>query len=250
MQTFPKTSSANTITESQKIGTGTSSKNDNNERDENKKKNKKSKESKTKRKTKKDNKIIPENFVKMQSHENKSDKDQAEKPSADKDQTVKPSVDKDQTEKPSAAKLRAELLPNLGLPEQKQSEINVIKTTNNIKANLPVEYWQPNNNQLHFYEETFKVADEKGKGKIKGKQAVKFLNKSGLSKSMLRTIWALADYNKVGYLDQQGFLVACRYVAIVQYGVLKDDVEGATLTFEVFQRYMNDDKIPIPKFDE
>ena len=51
-------------------------------------------------------------------------------------------------------------------------------------------------------------------------------------------------------LDKQGFLVACRYVAIVQYGVLKDDnADGETLNLEVFQRYMNDDKVPIPKFD-
>ena len=45
-------------------------------------------------------------------------------------------------------------------------------------------------------------------------------------------------------------MLCCRYVAIVQYGVLKDDVEGATLTLDIFQRYMNDDKVPIPKFDE
>ena len=67
---------------------------------------------------------------------------------------------------------------------------------------------------------------------------------------MLRVIWTLADFNNVGYLDKQGFLVACRYVAIVQYGVLKDDnADGETLNLEVFQRYMNDDKVPIPKFD-
>ena len=148
-----------------------------------------------------------------------------------------------------SARLATNPLPNLSSPIQQQKELNVIETTNNIKANLPIDHWQPSSKQLHFYDESFNVADVKGKGKIKGKQAVAFLNKSGLSRNMLRVIWTLADFNNVGYLDKQGFLVACRYVAIVQYGVLKDDADGETLNLEVFQRYMNDDKVPIPKFD-
>ena len=140
-------------------------------------------------------------------------------------------------------------LPKLASPVRQNEKLDVIDSAQNVKADLSIEHWQPSSIQIHFYEESFKVADAKGKGKIKGKDAVKFLSKSGLSREILRKIWALSDFKKVGYLDKQSFLVACRFVAIIQYGVLPDDPEGEALTLDIFKQHMNNDKVPLPQFD-
>jgi hypothetical protein len=140
-------------------------------------------------------------------------------------------------------------LPKLASPARQNEKLDVIDSAQNVKSGLSIEHWQPNSIQMHFYEESFKVADRKGKGKIKGKDAVKFLSKSGLNREILKNIWTLSDLKKVGYLDKQSFLVACRFVAIIQYGVLPDDPEGETLTLDIFKQHMNNDKVPLPQFD-
>ena len=78
-------------------------------------------------------------------------------------------------------------LPKLASPARQNEKLDVIDSAQNVKSGLSIEHWQPNSIQMHFYEESFKVADRKGKGKIKGKDAVKFLSKSGLNREILKT---------------------------------------------------------------
>ena len=154
-----------------------------------------------------------------------------------------------QEQEDGKAETASQNLPSLASPVRQNEKLDVMDSAQNVKAGLSIEHWLPNSIQMHFYEEFFKVADTKGKGKVKGKDAVKFLSKSGLSREILKNIWALSDFKKVGYLDKQSFLVACRFVAIIQYGVIKDDPEGKTLTLDVFTQHMNNNEVPLPQFD-
>ena len=62
-------------------------------------------------------------------------------------------------------KKKTNSLPNLSSPIQQQKELNVIETTNNIKANVPIDHWQPSSKQLHFYEESFREGNFLNSGK-------------------------------------------------------------------------------------
>lgn len=58
-----------------------------------------------------------------------------------------------------------------------------------------------------------------GSGRVAGGTAAGFLQKSGLPTQTLRQIWACADSKKDGFLDQQGFYVALKLVALAQNGI-------------------------------
>ena len=52
-------------------------------------------------------------------------------------------------------------LPKLASPARQNEKLDVIDSAQNVKSGLSIEHWQPNSIQMHFYEESFKVADSK-----------------------------------------------------------------------------------------
>jgi hypothetical protein len=69
-----------------------------------------------------------------------------------------------------------------------------------------------------YYTRAFAQADGEGSGRIGGSQAVSFLSRTGLEKSVLRDIWDIADDARCGWLGLQEFSVALRLVAHAQAG--------------------------------
>ncbi|XP_037644336.1 epidermal growth factor receptor substrate 15-like 1 isoform X3 [Sebastes umbrosus] len=68
------------------------------------------------------------------------------------------------------------------------------------------------------YDSYYRQLDPRNTGKISAGDAAQFLKKSGLSDSTLGKIWDLADSERKGYLDRQGFFIAVRLVASAQGG--------------------------------
>ena len=61
--------------------------------------------------------------------------------------------------------------------------------------------------QEAYFERLFKLAKENEmENKVSGKGAVVFLQKSGIDRKHLRTIWGLADAKKNHFLDFNDFL--------------------------------------------
>uniref|UniRef100_A0A1I8HKT0 EF-hand domain-containing protein n=1 Tax=Macrostomum lignano TaxID=282301 RepID=A0A1I8HKT0_9PLAT len=57
-----------------------------------------------------------------------------------------------------------------------------------------------------------------GSGCVSAQAAAAFLKRSGLSDSLLSKIWEVADFEKRGLLDKQGFFIALKLIALVQAG--------------------------------
>jgi len=69
---------------------------------------------------------------------------------------------------------------------------------------------------LTQYEVYYKRLDPAAENKIGALDAATFLKKSGLPDDVLGKIWDLSDPDGKGFLDRQGFFVACKFVALVQ----------------------------------
>ncbi|CAG8514655.1 13869_t:CDS:2, partial [Dentiscutata heterogama] len=70
--------------------------------------------------------------------------------------------------------------------------------------------------ELYIYHQLFEKVDVDKKGVIEGQNAVNFFNKTGLPKTTLREIWALADNNNKGYLTREEFIIAIKLVVKAQ----------------------------------
>ncbi|XP_078471355.1 epidermal growth factor receptor substrate 15-like 1 isoform X1 [Lampetra planeri] len=68
------------------------------------------------------------------------------------------------------------------------------------------------------YEKYYRLVDPGNNGRVGASEAALFLKKSGLSDLTLGKIWDLADADRKGWLDKQGFYVALRLVACAQNG--------------------------------
>ena len=74
------------------------------------------------------------------------------------------------------------------------------------------------------YTAWFSIADVDGDGRVSGAEAVHFFMRAGLPKNELAKLWDAADADRVGYLDQRAFSVACALIgALQQYGTITRD---------------------------
>ncbi|XP_014511361.1 EH domain-containing protein 1-like [Vigna radiata var. radiata] len=69
-----------------------------------------------------------------------------------------------------------------------------------------------------LYEEWFNYVDADGDGRFTGKEAIKFLAMSNLSRQELKQVWAIADSRREGYLGFKEFVTAMQLVSLGQCG--------------------------------
>ncbi|WVY95995.1 hypothetical protein V8G54_028146 [Vigna mungo] len=69
-----------------------------------------------------------------------------------------------------------------------------------------------------LYEEWFNYVDTDGDGRFTGKEAIKFLAMSNLSRQELKQVWAIADSRREGYLGFKEFVTAMQLVSLGQCG--------------------------------
>lgn len=69
-----------------------------------------------------------------------------------------------------------------------------------------------------FFGQLFAQAS-KGSGLVKAADAVVLLQKSKLPQTVLHKIWALSDRKTTGVLDESGFYMSLKLVALAQAGV-------------------------------
>jgi hypothetical protein len=108
---------------------------------------------------------------------------------------------------------------------------------------IPVPFfkWKPNATQMPGYLALFTEVDANGDGSIKGKEIGSFLKSSGVSKDVLRLAWKLADTEAPkGSLDQEGFFICLRYIALAQ--------SGKEVSVNSFDDNANNADIPLPTF--
>ncbi|KAE9418393.1 hypothetical protein Angca_004166 [Angiostrongylus cantonensis] len=75
------------------------------------------------------------------------------------------------------------------------------------------------NQYLEVYEALFREANPANLPAIAAVDAAAFLRRSNLSMQQLGQIWELADYQKKGVLDKNGFFIAFKLVAAAQQGL-------------------------------
>ncbi|KQJ93413.1 hypothetical protein BRADI_3g04420v3 [Brachypodium distachyon] len=69
-----------------------------------------------------------------------------------------------------------------------------------------------------IYADWFALADPDGDGRVTGSDATKFFAMSGLSRSDLKQVWAIADSKRQGYLGFGEFAAAMQLVSLAQAG--------------------------------
>ncbi|KAJ1358623.1 hypothetical protein KIN20_017099 [Parelaphostrongylus tenuis] len=75
------------------------------------------------------------------------------------------------------------------------------------------------NQYIDFYEALFREANPTNAPAVAAVEAAAFLRRSNLSMQQLGQIWELADYQKKGVLDKNGFFIAFKLVAAAQQGL-------------------------------
>jgi hypothetical protein len=91
-----------------------------------------------------------------------------------------------------------------------------------VGASGPASKLGLSRSDIEAYERLWTNADTSG-GYLAAGAAVTFLGTSGLDKSVLRTIWSMADSDEPrGQLDKDEFYVACKLVAMTQAGTPLD----------------------------
>uniref|UniRef100_A0A0K0DMK1 Calmodulin n=1 Tax=Angiostrongylus cantonensis TaxID=6313 RepID=A0A0K0DMK1_ANGCA len=103
------------------------------------------------------------------------------------------------------------------------------------------------NQYVEVYEALFREANPANLPAIAAVDAAAFLRRSNLSMQQLGQIWELADYQKKGVLDKNGFFIAFKLVAAAQQGSLSFDVlEGTEVKYDsIFDSLCPvDDKLP------
>jgi len=80
------------------------------------------------------------------------------------------------------------------------------------------------------YQKWFGFADTDKDGRLRGGDAVTFFERSGLSRTVLAQVWALADRRKEGFLDLDRFELAMELISMAQDGkeVTRDEHEKAS----------------------
>eukprot|EP00941_MAST-03F_sp_MAST-3F-sp1_P000761 g761.t1 len=101
--------------------------------------------------------------------------------------------------------------------------------------------------ETKYYETLFTHVDSRGAGdgKLKGKEVVVFMKKSGLQKSVLKQIWSLADKESVFYLTRKEFAVAMRLISLAQAGLDVSENCDNVLTTKQFSSF----NVPLATFE-
>lgn len=66
------------------------------------------------------------------------------------------------------------------------------------------------------YDRWFAIADSDRDGRVTGKDAVEFFQRSGLPREVLAKVWDLANSNRQGFLDRAAFHKAMDLIAMGQ----------------------------------
>ena len=90
----------------------------------------------------------------------------------------------------------------------------------------------------------WRAAVPNGSEELGGREAVAFLQRSGLDKSILKAIWSAANLRGGATLNVREFVIAMRLVALTQTDSLPQERVTRDLVIQTAQRY-----IPFPKID-
>ena len=83
----------------------------------------------------------------------------------------------------------------------------------------PPQYtYQPQPNELPYYNALFSTADKSSSGHLSGAVAVEFLSLSKLPVDLLKQIWTMADQPPSNTLDMSKFYIAVRLIQLFQNG--------------------------------
>ena len=85
-------------------------------------------------------------------------------------------------------------------------------------AAQPQYTYQPQPNELPYYNALFTTADKSSLGHLSGAVAVEFLSLSKLPVDLLKQIWTMADQPPSNTLDMGKFYVAVRLIQLFQNG--------------------------------
>lgn len=88
------------------------------------------------------------------------------------------------------------------------------------------------------FDRLFQFADTDRDGRVTGKDAVVFFEKSGLAREVLAKVWDMANSQRQGYLDRVAFTKAMELIAMAQQGM-----EVNLSNYQVAQEH---GPIPIP----
>eukprot|EP00210_Caulerpa_lentillifera_P006452 g6164.t1 len=80
------------------------------------------------------------------------------------------------------------------------------------------------------YAKWFSFADSDNDGRLRGDDAVKFFERSGLTRDLLAQVWALSDRKKEGFLSLDRFQTAMELISMAQ--------NGSPLTIEAHEKAM------------
>lgn len=92
------------------------------------------------------------------------------------------------------------------------------------------------------YDRWFATADADSDGRVTGKDAVTFFQRSGLPREVLSKVWELSNTQRLGYLDKPSFHKAMELIAIAQSGkeLSRESYDAARAA---------DDGIPLPRME-
>jgi len=85
-------------------------------------------------------------------------------------------------------------------------------------AAQPQYTYQPQPNELPYYNALFTTADKSSSGHLSGAVAVEFLSLSKLPVDLLKQIWTMADQPPSNTLDTNKFYIAVRLIQLFQNG--------------------------------
>ena len=85
-------------------------------------------------------------------------------------------------------------------------------------AAQPQYTYQPQPNELPYYNALFSTADKSSSGHLSGAVAVEFLSLSKLPVDLLKQIWTMADQPPSNTLDMSKFYIAVRLIQLFQNG--------------------------------
>ncbi|KAL6763258.1 P-loop containing nucleoside triphosphate hydrolase protein [Haematococcus lacustris] len=88
------------------------------------------------------------------------------------------------------------------------------------------------------YDRWFAFADTDRDGRVTGKDAVSFFEKSGLPRDVLAKVWDMANSGRQGYLDRMSFHKAMDLISLAQ--------QGHEVTKEHYQTLLDSQAITIP----
>lgn len=91
---------------------------------------------------------------------------------------------------------------------------------------------------MSAFDRLFQFADTDRDGRVTGKDAVVFFEKSGLPREVLAKVWDMANSQRQGYLDRLAFTKAMELISIAQ--------QGMEVTLANYQTAQEHGPIPVP----